>query len=167
MQLFTLALNTVKWLRLLMNQRPYEPHKFSIIAHHWVMIVDLDFCQRLDGVLGTLIGEILRTIMVSCQKGPTWHAYAWQIGPFWQDTLELKCVLIPEHSCSHIECIKNIYTCIRCKRDYVTPHLSHMPSCGDIYGAEVIYMEWSKTSTSAIKCFMGLSHICHSGEFPH
>ena len=27
--------------------------------------------------------------MVSCQKGPTRHAYAWQIGPFWQDTMEL------------------------------------------------------------------------------
>ena len=27
--------------------------------------------------------------MVSCQKGPTRHAYAWLIGPFWQDTLEL------------------------------------------------------------------------------
>ena len=26
---------------------------------------------------------------VSCQKGPTRHAYAWQIGPFWQDTLDL------------------------------------------------------------------------------
>ena len=25
---------------------------------------------------------------VSCKKGPTRHAYAWQIGPFWQDTLE-------------------------------------------------------------------------------
>ena len=25
--------------------------------------------------------------MVSCQKGPTRHAYAWQIGPFWHDTL--------------------------------------------------------------------------------
>ena len=27
--------------------------------------------------------------MVSYQKGPTRHAYAWQIGPFWQDTQEL------------------------------------------------------------------------------
>ena len=27
--------------------------------------------------------------MVSCQKGPTHHAYAWQIGPFWQDTLDI------------------------------------------------------------------------------
>ena len=24
----------------------------------------------------------------SCQKGPTRHAYAWQMGPFWQDTTE-------------------------------------------------------------------------------
>ena len=27
--------------------------------------------------------------MVSCQKGPTRHAYAWQIGPFCQDTLDI------------------------------------------------------------------------------
>ena len=26
--------------------------------------------------------------MVSCQKGPTRHAYACQKGPFWHDTLE-------------------------------------------------------------------------------
>ena len=26
---------------------------------------------------------------VSCQKGPTSHAYAWQIWPFWQDTLDI------------------------------------------------------------------------------
>ena len=35
--------------------------------------------------------------MVSCQKGPTRHAYAWQIGPFWQDTLELFDVLRIQH----------------------------------------------------------------------
>ena len=28
-------------------------------------------------------------LMVSCQKGPNRHAYAWQIGPFWQDTLDM------------------------------------------------------------------------------
>ena len=27
--------------------------------------------------------------MVSCQKGPICHAYARQIGPFWQDTLDI------------------------------------------------------------------------------
>ena len=26
--------------------------------------------------------------MVSCQKGPTHHAYARQIEPFWQDTID-------------------------------------------------------------------------------
>ena len=26
---------------------------------------------------------------VSCQKGSTRHAYAWQIGPFWQETLDV------------------------------------------------------------------------------
>ena len=26
---------------------------------------------------------------VSCQKGPTRHAYTWRVGPFWQDTLEI------------------------------------------------------------------------------
>ena len=31
---------------------------------------------------------------VSCQKGPTRHACAWQIGPFWQDTLDIEDVLI-------------------------------------------------------------------------
>ena len=27
---------------------------------------------------------------VSCQKGPTRHAYAWQIGPFGQDTHDIQ-----------------------------------------------------------------------------
>ena len=26
---------------------------------------------------------------VSCQKGPTRNAYTWQIGPFWQDNLDM------------------------------------------------------------------------------
>ena len=35
--------------------------------------------------------------MVSCQKGPTRHAYAWQIGPFRQDTLDMcVCVSLPQ-----------------------------------------------------------------------
>ena len=27
--------------------------------------------------------------MVSCQKDPTRHTYAWQIEPYWQDTIDL------------------------------------------------------------------------------
>ena len=36
--------------------------------------------------------------MVSCQKGPTRHAYAWPIGPFWQDTLDFKVLSLAEIS---------------------------------------------------------------------
>ena len=37
--------------------------------------------------------DITQISMVSCQKGPTRHAYAWQIGPFWQDTPDI-CMFI-------------------------------------------------------------------------
>ena len=36
-----------------------------------------------------MIHKTLDTSRVSCQKGPTRHAYAWQIGPFWQDNLDM------------------------------------------------------------------------------
>ena len=39
---------------------------------------------------------------VSCQKGPTRHAYTWQIGPFWQDTLDMYVVII-------LTLVKSIY----------------------------------------------------------
>ena len=32
---------------------------------------------------------IIGILRVSCQKGPSRHAYAWQIGPIWQETLDL------------------------------------------------------------------------------
>ena len=37
----------------------------------------------------TLRQEKNSMVSSSCQKGPTRHAYAWQIGPYWQDTFEL------------------------------------------------------------------------------
>ena len=50
-----------------------------------------------DGIMTTLFLMTLHTrnSMVSCQKGPIRHAYAWQLGPFWQDTLELTPALPP------------------------------------------------------------------------
>ena len=41
--------------------------------------------------------SILKRSMVACQKGPTRHAYAWPIGPFWQDTLEIR-IRLYKHS---------------------------------------------------------------------
>ena len=50
------------------------------------------FTQFVDGILPKgpyplCLRMADRTLLVSCQKGPTRYAYAWQIGPFWQDTL--------------------------------------------------------------------------------
>ena len=45
---------------------------------------------RLGRLLMVSFSELLIHISrVSCQKGPTRHAYAWQIEPFWQDTLDM------------------------------------------------------------------------------
>ena len=38
---------------------------------------------------GISISQWGTILMVSCQKGPTHHAYTWQIGPFWQHTLDI------------------------------------------------------------------------------
>ena len=38
---------------------------------------------------------------VSCQKGPTRHAYEWQIGPFWQDTLDMASWIYVTISCGN------------------------------------------------------------------
>ena len=40
-------------------------------------------------IRSALLDDISR---VSCQKGPTRHAYAWQIGPFWLDNLDMKMI---------------------------------------------------------------------------
>ena len=39
-------------------------------------------------ILG-MLHFIFSNSMVSCHKGPTRHAYAWQVGFFWQDTLAM------------------------------------------------------------------------------
>ena len=68
-------------------------------------------------------------LMVSCQKGPTCHAYPWQIGPFWQDTLNMfTCSQLALSTCRprylpHGK-INMWYLCIlwKHKGDYVTQH---------------------------------------------
>ena len=47
------------------------------------------FWRKLYQHLTEYILTDLNKSMVSCQKGPIRHAYPWQIGPFWQDTIEL------------------------------------------------------------------------------
>ena len=47
---------------------------------------------------------------VSCQKGPNRHAYAWQIGPFWQDTL-----FIWDCSLLYLACLYRCHSAIMCQ----------------------------------------------------
>ena len=48
-------------------------------------------CEDYHAVMVHPPVELFIKSRLSCQKGPTRHANAWQIGPFWQDTLEMKC----------------------------------------------------------------------------
>ena len=67
--------------------------------------------------------------IVSCQKGPTRHAYAWQIGPFWQDTLDVYLAMVSleamgdrfwglcciGHICKFVDCRdiqSDLYLCV-------------------------------------------------------
>ena len=80
-------------------------------AHHssWILVYTIDRAEtisrtnphcansiRKEPILTYLVRMNLDYIIivflisrVSCQKGPTRHAYAWQIGPFWPDTLDI------------------------------------------------------------------------------
>ena len=71
----------------------------SVRIHTWVCVAKIKtwtwklLMKRAHEALRIGSDEFTNSVrynsMVSCQKGPTRHAYAWQIGPFWQDTLEL------------------------------------------------------------------------------
>ena len=46
-------------------------------------------CNPVSSVVLLIVNNFIHMSMVSFQKGPTRHAYAWQIGPFWQDTIDV------------------------------------------------------------------------------
>ena len=50
--------------------------------------------------------------MVSCQNGPTRHAYAWKIWPFWQDTLAMPSIYA-EFTTKNV--ISGLYLMINCR----------------------------------------------------
>ena len=72
----------------------------------------------------TRIHQSSNNSMVSCQKGPTCHAYAWQIGPFWQDTLDICHPLRSIRSCHtflywlpliHSSSVTTVTQCLHCQ----------------------------------------------------
>ena len=64
--------------------RPNTPNNVSV--RFWLSLIGVcvSYCLSMTYVISR----------VSCQKGPTRHAYTWQIGPFWQDTLDMLVQLI-------------------------------------------------------------------------
>ena len=48
-----------------------------------------DTCWSKWALSTTRFQRLLEISMVSCQQGPTLHTYAWQIGPFWQDIIDI------------------------------------------------------------------------------
>ena len=78
---------------LLKNTRPGKWRKHKIrISPNWSSIYHR---SRIFPYKHIFLWEGMRRYYegitrVSCQKGPIHHAYAWQIGPFWQDTLDYR-----------------------------------------------------------------------------
>ena len=105
-----------------------SPYGFTRVYH----------CSVTGGYCGfdviTLLVHIFHVPMimysrVSCQKGPTRHAYAWQIGPFWQDTLLFWC-LCDDGCCWH-HCGLCLYHWIRDPDSKV-----HGANMGPIWGRQ-------------------------------
>ena len=55
---------------------------------------------------------------VSCQKGPTRHTDAWQIGPFWQDTLDISYI-------THWVVLLEVSICPERTQAWLPRHRSH------------------------------------------
>ena len=52
---------------------------FQMIHSYFRLLLPMKHCGQTINIIS----------MVSCQKGPSRHACAWHIGPFWQDTLNI------------------------------------------------------------------------------
>ena len=92
----------LKWFHRAFNiwNRPLEMHgsEGSCINVHYIAgAIDKSAAMELLRLMQKHLNKQKGLIccdaisMVSCQKGPTRHAYAWQIGPIWQDTLDMWC----------------------------------------------------------------------------
>ena len=91
--------------------------------------------------------------MVSCQNGPTRHAYAWQIGPFWQDTLDVS---------TYPQCYRKSHDCVTDELQLGLRHISviHGLVVSSIAGTSIILIERGFT-TSVVATFKIIFPILH------
>ena len=77
-----------------------------------------------------VISLLVHISRVSCQKGPTRHAYAWQIRPFWQDTLDMFYVIRLSISLSVASLV------LGQSYDYSHPHLVTLKDMDELTGTK-------------------------------
>ena len=91
--------------------------------------------------------------MVSCQKGPTRHAYAWQIGPFWQNTLVFK-----------LTTKKPSKLCITCHLCWESTAMGFPAQRAS--NAESWSMSWWHDRHPSVSYCILLLNICHRWKIP-
>ena len=69
--------------------------------------------------------ECKHQIVCIMPKGPTHHAYEWQIGPFWQDTIEISITSAPSGTRTYLQHIFGFDGLIVC---LISAKLSHRRS---------------------------------------
>ena len=69
------------------NSNMFEIGWFYVVITLCQLTLDASFWTR--NTVTHYIFQMTYISMVSCQKGPNRHAYACQIGPLWQDTLNM------------------------------------------------------------------------------
>ena len=87
----------------------------------------------------------LHISMVSCRNGPTRHAYAWLIGPFWQDTLDMYvCMYVCMYACMYV----SIYVCMCARMSSAAWHMS-LGLCF-WWAIEFKFLAWSSIAQSVV-----------------
>ena len=74
------------------------------------------------------LGNDHKDTLGSVDKTDTRHAYAWQIGPFWQDTLDMYMQYIPRNVTPVLLCFVFIVFLYMCHRSLIScDSFSHIP----------------------------------------
>ena len=101
----------------------------------------------------------------TCKKGPTRHAYAWQIAPFWQDTLGIKCE--PDVSTIYLifQNVEFLHFFCECPLRWCTE--SNSVTAGSFVIVVLMICEMRSSHTTVWKLKMGISHGSYWwGHFP-
>ena len=115
-------------------------------------------CNYLSMSQISVSGTIVLISRVSCQKGTTHHAYAWQIGPFWQDTLDI-CIYISIFGHQVIIANMNISwtSGYHCQYEYKAVYFSVFVSW--IQGLNQSIVERSAVSTTFVVIMMPITTL--------